>query len=747
VLKHSHAGWGNLALVIVLAASSLTSTITAPAANAGQPKKNLTLEQIYLSGELSPRSPSGLQWAPDGESLTYLEADPQTKLRGLWRLRIQNRQRELLIGGAELRLQGAEEPYEIEHYFLSADQKSVFFTSTLASRGLKTGGDLYQFNLQTREFRAVTRSKELQQIIQVSPDGRKAGFVRGNNLFVVDLESNFEQQLTFDGSESVLNGVFDWVYEEEFGVINGWQWSPDSQYIAFWRLDQSRVPTFPIIDYRPAHPVQYLMRYPKAGDPNSQVHIGVISMSSGKVAWVDTGKDPESYVPRIQWVETGGALQLSLQRLNRTQNQLDVLLADPVNGVSRVLLSERGNTWLDVLQDGPLFINGGKQFLWLSEKDGFNHLYLHDDDGKQARQLTRGSWEVGGVAAVDAEQGWVYFSANKDSVFESHPYRLDLQSGDIKRLDSGPGTHAVDFAPGARAYLEWESSLTQLPKISLRSAADGSLLEMLESNEKVPLGDYAMGTQEFFSWFTSEGVFLNGLMIKPADFDPAKKYPVLMYTYGGPGVQVVFNSWQGSRGLWHHFLTQNGYIVVMVDNRGSGGRGKDFKSATYLNLGDLESRDQAEAARYLAGLPFVDGTRIGLWGWSYGGYLTALTLCKSGSVFKAGVSVAPVTDWSYYDSIYTERFMRTPVENPAGYRVSSPIEHAGDLQARLLLVHGTGDDNVHFQNSVTFVKALVEKNRKFDLLYYPDATHGIYEGPYTRYHLFEAITRFVFREL
>ncbi|RMH18812.1 MAG: S9 family peptidase, partial [Gemmatimonadetes bacterium] len=643
-------------------------------------------------------------------------------------------ERHTLIDGATLIPPGERRPIAIQGYqWSSAGDKLLLYTRVRPLFRRSSEGEYFVYELATASLQPVSVEFGLQRYAKFSPDGTKVGFVRDNDLYVVDLDTGVETRLTHDGGEDIINGTFDWVYEEELSLSDGWRWSPDGSRIAFWRVDQSPVKTFYMIDDLQLYAQPIPLRYPKAGDPNSFVSVGVIDLASGSTTWMDLGDNPDTYVARMDWAASSD--ELVVQRLNRHQNRLDVLLADAGTGASRVILTETSDTWLDV--DPSLdfhWLDGGEAFLWRSERDGFSHLYRYARDGRLLNQVTKGSWDVDDLVGVDAEGGWLYYTAGKDGPLERALYRVRLDGGRDGRLSEGRGTFRANMSPDASLFIGTSSRAGRPPRVGLYEAS-GTLLRTLVDNERLAtqLDDMGLEEPEFFTFTTSDGVELNGWMIRPPDFDPSRRYPVLMYVYGGPGSQTVTDAWGGTRYLWHQLLAERGYIVVSVDNRGTGARGRDFKNVTYLDLGNWESHDQIEAARYLQTLPYVDAGRIGIWGWSYGGYMTLLTMMKGGDLFRAGISVAPVTHWKYYDTIYTERYMRTPRENPEGYRRSAPTENVAGLTGDLLLVHGTGDDNVHFQQSVDLVQRLQEAGKQFDLMIYPNKTHGI-GGVRTRLH-------------
>ena len=684
----------------------LALALLALAAPAGAQQRELTPERIFSDFRLE--SLPEVQWMADGQRYAYIDY-PASGVTNLVAADAQTGRPTVIVDGTRLVPPGATKPIEIEGYQWSADERKLqIYTESQPVWRQNTKGKYYVYDLASGRLAPVSTAPGWQQFAKLSPDATRVGFVRDNDLWVADLASGRETRLTRDGSETVINGTFDWVYEEELGVQDGWRWSPDGQRIAFWRIDQGAVRAFPwITDTDSAYARVVTLRYPKAGAANPTAKIGVVDLSVGgaEPRWIDTGSDPSVYLARMEWAAS--PTELVVQRLNRHQNRLDVLLADARTGATRVLFADTDPAWVEV-DDDMAFVGGGRQFLWTSEKDGYNHLYLHNRDGSVARQLTRGPWDVVQVYGVDARGEWVYFSATEEHPSQRHLYRvrLDGRRG-VEQVTKEPGTHNVTLSTLTPYYIDAYSRAGVPPVTSLRRT-DGSLVRVLAENRTARENVAATGTTppEFFTFQTSDGTTLNGYMIKPAGFDASKKYPVLMYVYGGPGSQTALDSWGGSRYLWHQLLAQRGYLVVTVDNRGTGGRGSAFRKVGYLNLGSYETKDQIEAARWLARQPYVDASRMGIWGWSYGGYATALTMMTEGSPFKAGIAVAPVADWGLYDSIYTERFMRTPQENPEGYAKSSPVRNAAKLQGKLLVVHGTGDDNVHFQNSVQLADAL-----------------------------------------
>ncbi|MDU0370676.1 S9 family peptidase [Hymenobacter endophyticus] len=714
---------------------------SAPVAVAQQ-KQNISLEDIWQKGTFSARSVPGFNWMKDGRFYSSLSKGDLVQNDVTTGQPVQT-----LVAGQDLKLPGQTQPLQVDGYSFNADESSILF-STDTEPIYRRSSKSYFFVYDRASKKLTPLSAGGKQLYATfSPDGKRVAFVRDNNLYVTDLATMRETAVTTDGVlNKIINGGTDWVYEEEFSFAQGFQWSPDSRYVAYYTFDESQVPEYNMQEWGELYPKDYRYKYPKAGEKNSIVSISAYDVAAGKSAKMDVGTETDQYIPRILWTQTADLL--SIQRLNRLQNKLEILHANAKTGQSSVVLTDTDKAYVDITDD-VRYLAGGKEFLFTSEKDGYRHLYLYDMKGKPVRQITKGSWEITEINGFDEKKSLVYFTSTEGSPLQRHLYRIDLKGKGKTRLsEAGRGTDMVNLSPDTRYYLNYHSEAAVPAVVSLRSGQDGKLVKVLEDNAKLreKLGQYNLATPEFFTFKTSEGVELNGQMLKPTNFDATKKYPVLMHVYGGPGSQTNADSWGGTNYLWHQMLTENGYIVVIVDGRGTGARGAAFKKVTYANLGKLETIDQGEGAKYLGTLPYVDKSRIGIWGWSFGGYMTTLALTKNADLFKMGIAVAPVTNWRYYDTVYTERFLKTPQENPQGYDDNSPVQHADKLKGKLLLVHGTGDDNVHFQNSVSFVDAMVKNNKDFQTLYYPNRNHGIYGGN-TRLHLYRQMTDFVLKNL
>ena len=626
-----------------------------------------------------------------------------------------------------------------DYSFSKNEQKVLLPTATESIYRHSTRSKYYIYDRETRNALELSTGK--QRLAQFSPDATKVAFVRENNIFIKDLKSDLETQVTTDGEmNKIINGATDWVYEEEFAFDNGFQWNSNGTKIAFYRFNEEAVPEFSMDMFSALYPSQTRFKYPKAGEANSTVEIFIYDVASNKIVEAAIETEDEFYIPRIKWTKNENIL--SVQRMNRHQNNLDFILVNANDGSAKTIFTETDEAYIDVT-DNLTFLNDGEHFVWTSEKSGYNHIYLYNLKGKQVRKITKGDYEVTDFYGVDESTNTVYFASAERSAMHRDVYSVQLNGRNKRMLTNRVGTNSATFSTSYKYFINQHSDANTPYHFSLFDAT-GTEVRTLKDNATLneTLGNYALSTKEFFNFETTEGVNLNAWMMKPHDFDATKEYPVFMYLYGGPGSQQVTDAWGGSNFLWFQMLTQQGYIVACVDNRGTGARGAEFKKCTYQQLGKLETQDQIEANRHLASLPYVDGSRIGIFGWSYGGYMSSLCLLKGADDFKMAIAVAPVTNWRYYDSIYTERYMRTPQENASGYDDNSPINHVEKLKGKYLLVHGSADDNVHYQNTMEMTTALVNANKQFDLFIYPNKNHGIYGG-YTRLHLFTKMTNFI----
>ena len=597
-----------------------------------------------------------------------------------------------------------------------------------------------------------------QQSPVFSPDGNMVAFVRDNNIFLVKmLYGNSESQVTEDGKfNHVLNGIPDWVYEEEFSFATALEFSPDNTMLAFIRFDESEVAsfTFPIFAGQAPHysaletyPGAYTYKYPKAGEANSKVSVHTFDIKSKVTRKMKLPLDPDGYIPRIRF--TQDAAKLAIMTLNRNQNRFDLYFADPRSTLCKLVLRDESPYYInESVFDNIMFYP--QNFSFISEKDGYSHLYWYSMGGNLIKQVTKGKFEVKRFIGWDAATNTFYFESNEESPLRTAVYKTDKKGGRIK-LSEKAGTNSAIFSSNLKYFMNTYSSL-QTPAVITLNDNTGKVLKTLVTNQKLKetLAQYQLPKKEFFTFRTSQGTELNGWMIKPADFNESKKYPVLLYQYSGPGSQEVVDKWGigGDRGGigWDAYMASKGYVIVCVDGRGTGGRGAEFAKCTYLNLGVKEAQDQVETAKHMAAQPYVDKSRIGIWGWSFGGYMTIMSMSEGTPIFKAGAAVAAVTDWRFYDTVYVERFMRTPQQNAEGYKAGSAFTRAANLNGRLLLVHGMADDNVHFQNCAEYSECLVQANKQFDMQVYTNRNHGIYGGN-TRYHLFTRLTEFFLNNL
>lgn len=632
----------------------------------------------------------------------------------------------------------------IDSYSFDASEKKMLIANNTTQ--------IYRHSFTADFYLYDMASKQLQKVITAgqepvfSPDGSKIAFAFENNLFVYDIASGKTSQVTQDGKKnSVINGISDWVYEEEFAVVRMFDWSADSKNLAFVRFDETQVPEFTMnVFHKDLYPKNETFKYPKAGEKNASVSLHLYHLESGEAKKVDLSKYSDFYIPRLKW--TRDAQVLSVQVINRHQDNLDLLAVDARSAETKVILNEKDAAYVDIT-DNLTFLKDNS-FLWTSEKDGFNHIYYYDKSGKLINQVTKGAWEVTAFYGFDDKSGNVFYQSVEQGSTLRDVYRISLNGKNKKRLSEQTGTNAATFSPKYDYFINSFSNVNTPPKYTLHAVKDGKQLQTIVENGALveKLKSYSLPAKEFFVLKTEKGHELNAWMIKPKDFDPTKKYPVFMFQYSGPGSQQVANDWLDYNDLWFLSLTQEGYIVACVDGRGTGFKGAAFKKVTQKQLGKLEVEDQIDAAKVIGNYPYVDASRIGIFGWSYGGFMSSNCILKGGDVFKMAIAVAPVTNWRFYDSIYTERYLQTPQENASGYDDNSPINFANQLKGKYLLIHGSADDNVHLQNSMQMIEALVQSNKQFDWAIYPDKNHGIYGGM-TRIQLFNKMTDFVRQNL
>lgn len=577
-----------------------------------------------------------------------------------------------------------------------------------------------------------------------SPDGQYVAFVFRRNLYIKDLKNDSLKQVTFDGNFDTINGITDWVYEEEFGFVRAFDWSPDSSHLVYMRFDESEVPLFSMDIYaQDTYPFPYAFRYPKAGENNSKVQLMVYDLNNERSKEISFGSDDPYYIPRLKYV--GGSHGLLVQTLNRHQNHLKLWRINPLQNKRTLILEEKDEAYLSI-QDQNKFLADGS-FLWLSEQDGYNHIYHYDNNGKLLNQLTRGPWEVTTLYGMDQKKGEIFYQSVENGSIGRGIFALKLKTKKKRNLGHDKGFNGATFSKDYSYFIHSYSDEKTPPKYTLNQTKNGQKLKVLLDNQPLQkkMEPYNLPTRTFSS-IEINGETLNMYLLKPKNFDPSKKYPVLLYQYSGPGSQQVSNRWGGQRDLWHKMLTQKGIIVACVDGRGTGFKGARFKKSTYLNLVKYETLDQIAFAKALAEMPFIDSERIGIWGWSFGGHMASHCLLTGQETFSMAIAVAPVTNWRFYDTIYTERFMRTPEENPSGYDLNSPINYADQLEGKYLIIHGSGDDNVHVQNTMRMVEALIQADKQFEWMIYPDKNHGIYGGN-TQKHLYTKMTTFILNNL
>lgn len=628
-----------------------------------------------------------------------------------------------------------------DSYQFSHDEtKIIVGTNTVKIFRRSSLADFYVYDRASNRLSKIADFKIQEPLF--SPDGQKVAYAFENNLFIKNLLSGKTTQITFDGEmNKIINGITDWVYEEEFSLVRAFEWNHDSNKIALIRFDESEVPEHGMDIYGTGlYQVQQVFKYPKAGEKNSEVSVHIYDLNTAKSLKIDLGDNQQHYIPRMQWSNDPNTLAVTT--LNRHQNNLNLLFVDTKTMKPTLVLNEKDAAYVEITDD--LTFLHDNSFIWSSEKDGFNHLYHHDETGKLKNQITSGNWEVTALYGVNGKTQTVFYQSAEEGSTNRGIYSIGIHGNNKKKLSKNTGTHSAVFSSSFRYFIDTFSNASIPNTYTLNDSSTGTVLKEIKSNDalKAKTDLYRIAKKEISVLKTKNGDF-NMLMMKPNDFDSKKKYPLLMYQYSGPGSQSVSNSWYNHRDFFHATLVQEGFIVAIVDGRGTGFKGRDFKKMTYKQLGKYEVEDQIKAALVLGKEPYIDKDRIGIWGGSYGGYMSCLAITKGADVFKMAVALAPVTSWRYYDSVYTERYMQTPQENQGGYDDNSPINFAHLLKGDLLIIHGTGDDNVHVQNSMQLANALIAANKDFDFFVYPDRSHGISEGKNTRVHLYRKMSKFI----
>lgn len=704
-------------------------------------QREITIQDFTSSNVFAQRSVPAFTWMKDGKSFTVLEGNQ------IVRYSIPDTKRlEVVLNANSLNPQ-----IRIENYTFSGDEKKILLqtqTEKIYRRSYKAVYYVYD-----RDGKSLKKLSEggPQSYATFSPDASNVAFVRDNNLFVVDLNGMKEKAITRDGKRNqIINGTTDWVYEEEFTFVKAFYWSPDGKKIAFYRFDESGVKQYTLQKWHAdsLYPVNYVYKYPKAGEDNSILSIHIHDLETDKTIQADYGSNDDIYIPRIRW--TSSSNLLSVRKMNRLQNVLEIYHVDASSGKSKAVVTEKSDTYIDIdFTDHLYYLSDGKHFVHASEKSGYNHLYLYNIDGKLVNQITKGEWEVTDVYAVDEKTKTIYYGSTEPSYLERHLYSINFDGTKKKRLTTEEGVHRISFSDDYQFYIDRHSSASRPMTVSLFSAKDNKLLTVLEKNEALinSMKNYDFVPKEFFQYKSADGTtMLDGYMLKPKNMVADKKYPVLVYQYSGPRAPSVANDFGGTYYFWFQMLVQKGYIVAVMDTRGTSYRGEKFVKQTYKQMGKLELEDLLAGATFLKGLNYVDGDRLGIFGWSYGGYTTSLVMTKGAGTYRLGIAGAPVTTWRFYDNIYTERFLQRPQDNPSGYDDNSPITYADKLQGKFLLIHGTGDDNVHVQNTIVFQDALIKAGKQFDVFFYPNEDHSIPRSSKSD-HFYTLMTDYVLKNL
>jgi dipeptidyl-peptidase-4 len=727
----------------------------------------LNLGRIFTSEEFEVEDFGPARWLEDGSGYTTLEDSNAPKERkpascgegpedempkDIVRYEPETGVREIIVPSTRLIPEGESQPLKIEDYFWSRGRKKLLvFTNTQRVWRKNTRGDYWVLDLANWDLRRLGGDAEPSTLMfaKFSPDGSRVAYVRERNLYIQNLEDLRVRQLTEDGSDTIINGTSDWVYEEEFSLRDGFRWSPNGKFIAYWQFNTEGVRDFHLIDYtKSLYPEITTFKYPKVGETNSACRVGVIRSRGGETRWFNVSEDPRNhYIPRMEWAENSKTVVL--QHLNRLQNTNNVILGNARSGRLRTILTERDEAWIDV-GDDIVWLDDGQRFAWLSERDGWRHLYLISRSGRKVTLLTPGEYDVIDVLGIDRKNGWAYYIASPENPAQRYLYRAPLDgSGTVEQVtpENQEGTHRYTLSPDSKWAFHTYSSMDEPPVIDLVRLPSHTRVRVLEDN--APLRERLSALKkrptEFFRVDVGDGIVLDGWCIKPPDFDPRKRYPLLFYVYGEPAGQTVLDRWGGEKYLWHLMLAQQGYLVVSVDNRGTPApRGRAWRKWVYRQIGILASADQAAVTRaILKHWPYVDPDRIGIWGWSGGGSMSLNAIFRYPDLYQTAMAIAFVSNQRFYDTIYQERYMGLPEDNEEGYKNGSPITFAHQLEGHLLIVHGTCDDNVHYQSCEALINELIKHNKNFSMMAYPGRSHSIKEGENTKRHLFELLTRYL----
>ncbi len=713
----------------------------------GQARQPLSVERIFQKPSLAGVTVSSIQWSPDGSSIAYLRADASSSTKDLWLYTVAAGKGSLLVR-AETVLAGEQKFSKEEQmvrertrqtdagitaYFWSPDSKEIF---------IPLNGDVYSLTVGTKKVKQVTTNPGAEFDPKISPVGNLLAYVRDNEIHVLDLKTGTETELTSGSTQKIKNGISEYIAQEEMDRTTGYWWAPDGKHIAYLQIDNTPVKEFNIPNYLTSYTDVDHQEYAKAGEANTIVKVGVVPAIGGPTAWLDLGSNTDIYIPRVDWLPDGKRVAVQIQ--SRNQDTLDLRIYDVEKGTSELLLRETDTMWVTLHMNLKFFADG-KKFLWSSERDGFQHLYLYDMKGKLINQVTKGNWEVEKLIGLDEKTSAVYFTAMEKSSTERHLYSTKLNGSGFRRLSTDDGWHEISISPDCKYYVDSYSNLTRPPLVELEGLS-GKTSAMIEENVVTELDNYSLPRPEFISVPSADGQQLNAFITKPSSFESSKKYPVIVYQYSGPTSNIVENKWGAgggmARSLWHRLMAGKGYIVFGVDGRGTQARGRGFQNLIHKRLGKIELEDQLSGVKYLKSLPYVDPSRIMIWGKSYGGFMTCMAMFTTSDIFKLGIAVAPVADWKNYDTHYTERYLERPQENEEGYRLSSPVSFASGLKGKLLLIHGVVDDNVHFQESITLVEELQKANKQFDFMPYPRSTHA-FSGDAVGTHLYNYLSRYI----
>ena len=702
------------------------------------PARELTLDAIFKEEQFKRASLGSFKWVPEINSYVFFSDDSITGGKSLFQVNLLTGDTTRFVSSENFIIH--EDTLHITGFWFSPNGDNLLILTQERKQWRHSFfGVYYNYSISQDLLTPIAKGEHLRNI-KYAPDSRKIAYVKeDNNLYIFDILQHKEKRLTRDGSETILNGYRGWLYEEEFGSFDGYRWSPDSKNILFFREDQSHVKQFTYLDEKGLYPEVKQVYYPKAGEENPMVKTGVISVRGGRTSWLNFEEYEDIYFPKAGWFED----EAVVARLNRKQNHLEWIKFNSKYRQRMLIIEDIDSAWVDV-HENPLFLTDGS-FLFTSERSGYRHIFYAESDGSIISQVTEGEWEVKRLVDVDEELGKIYFTANRESILEQHFYSVNPDGSGLLQLTSGPGWHSPQLSP-TKAYFIDSYSSSKTPRKILLKTIQGETIRVMQETDMEPYLEYEFTYPEFFDFATADGVTLKGMITLPWNFDEEKKYPIIINGYGLAGSQMAADRWGGRNYLWHQYMAQNGHIIVSINNRQTGGRGKAFKNLGYRDLGKWLINDHIEAVNYLGKFPYADTSRVGVWGWSGGGYFTALALTKGADYFTTGVSVAPVTDWRLYDTAYTERYMGLLSENEAGYDTASVLTYVDQFKGKLLLVHGTGDDNVHAQNSLWLMDKFIESGKQVDMLFYPSRSHGIYGGNAT-YHLYSRMAEYFFENL